>query len=663
VDSSTSPFATSTVETTTTAAATKSSAPRLRIYEESAAHPSGFAVPRRGAGTAAPRTLYNGLAILPATVADHHAIACSASGGRASAVYGTGNHPSTYNIQRYRENIAAVTGVDPSRLRKGVLNQHYTRVHSGWTEVTAASSGAAVGTQWMHTTTRLRIGFTGGGAPRAPALQDPVSGQSRKPNEVSPHYLMKVMREDQRARLAAGPHVFHLRDNDDDGNAQAASVSSTSLSRECPHREGHCSLATEKRVRAHRRSSLLHATHDFTGVSLPPDEQRLYWAEHVPLHHTSVRGLNALLQGVGEAEVDNEDDVDISHQDSGDAREWVDAVGSSLHADPHREPHQFGSQAEIDSTSMRRTTPPKAAVPHNASATTTRRPEGWCEQEVLHLSTLPRRPGRRPVDDGGARQQLQDALRQRHGLESTLTASSILPAAYRHSPSPVRDRRYAETADAANTNTSAYEISDVYDQVTTAHDGGGGGGGTSAETGTECSLHGGAIGLVDSHMSHGAAGASVDVGRTASAASSASAARNSDRQPAFDRAAPPLPQQHQRHGGYSDRRRTQKDSLGPQSLLTAGGTAPASQRAIPFDPSSRPALLLFPPMMTPLLQEVDECLRFHGLPTMRDVWQWSVADQSALLTSAGFSASECRTIVWELERMIRTTSTTCAVAV
>lgn len=74
-------------------------------------------------------------------------------------------------------------------------------------------------------------------------------------------------------------------------------------------------------------------------------------------------------------------------------------------------------------------------------------------------------------------------------------------------------------------------------------------------------------------------------------------------------------------------------------------------------------LLLFPPLLTPLLQEVDECLHEHQLGSLLDIWRSDPAEQDDVLRAVGFSRRERQTILWELERMIRVTSTTCAIAV
>ncbi|AYU78982.1 hypothetical protein LdCL_230017000 [Leishmania donovani] len=73
-------------------------------------------------------------------------------------------------------------------------------------------------------------------------------------------------------------------------------------------------------------------------------------------------------------------------------------------------------------------------------------------------------------------------------------------------------------------------------------------------------------------------------------------------------------------------------------------------------------LLLYPPLLTPLLQEVGMRLRVHRLPTIAELWRWGGGDQEAILQIAGFRREERQTILWELERMIRVSSTRCALS-
>lgn len=68
-------------------------------------------------------------------------------------------------------------------------------------------------------------------------------------------------------------------------------------------------------------------------------------------------------------------------------------------------------------------------------------------------------------------------------------------------------------------------------------------------------------------------------------------------------------------------------------------------------------LLLYPPLLTPLLEEADMRLRVHRLPTMAELWRWGAGDQETILQIAGFRREERQTILWELERMIRISST------
>lgn len=603
----------SAASTLPTTAVVHASTQRLHIYEESAAHPSGFAVPRRALGEAAPRTLYNGLALLSSAVADRSAVARAATDGHASVIYGTSNHPSVYSVMKYRQGVAAVTGVDPARLRDGAWRQRYTRVHSGWTE-----EGAA-GAQLAHTTTRLRLGLTGGGAPRALELQDPVSGQSRKPNEVSAQYLMKATRGTRSGRAADTGEKTGSAFGGQRG-ASRCRVTSTHNSCSCGsstgQREGQCSLLQERRRRrASARASLLRATHASTGVSMPAEDRRLYWAEHAPLHYGVVRGLNALLQGVGEAEPDDASISDVC--DTASANTWAggDAQDAMRHGEWRRREnrpapgsHSFAYSASDDARVVpaRRDTSYRTSIPTTVSW----RHPSW--------------------SDGmdGARMQLQDALRRRRGHESTLNASSIPPAAYRHSLSPARGETdaWSDTAD--------YE-SNVYDEAGASFEG------TRRER--DAARRGArTMGLVDSYALH----------NTTSDASlqDIDATRRRDHHSKGGTPMPPSPFSVY----HTSPRRTQTV---PEAIAQGTHEKESRKRVPPH------SLFLFPPMMTPLLQEVDECLRFHGLPEVQDIWHCAVADQTALLRSAGFSAAECRTIVWELERMVRVTSTTCTVAV
>ncbi|KAG5501257.1 hypothetical protein JIQ42_06258 [Leishmania sp. Namibia] len=68
------------------------------------------------------------------------------------------------------------------------------------------------------------------------------------------------------------------------------------------------------------------------------------------------------------------------------------------------------------------------------------------------------------------------------------------------------------------------------------------------------------------------------------------------------------------------------------------------------------------PLLTPLLQEAKIRLRSHRLPAMAELWGWSVGDQAAILQVADFRRAGRRTILWELERIPRLTSTPCTVS-
>lgn len=74
-------------------------------------------------------------------------------------------------------------------------------------------------------------------------------------------------------------------------------------------------------------------------------------------------------------------------------------------------------------------------------------------------------------------------------------------------------------------------------------------------------------------------------------------------------------------------------------------------------------LLLFSPMLTPLLEEVNQCLYEHGLGSVLQIWRASRTEQERVLTSVGFTRREREIILWELTRMVRNTSTTCTVAI
>lgn len=592
---------------------------RLRVHEESTAHPSGFAVPRRGPGAAAPRRLYNGLAVLPASVADKHAVARAPS----STFSATANHPTNYNIQKYREGIAAAIGVDPVRLREGVLQQRYMRVHSGWTERIAdgssgkgggAAAAVVVGPPLHHTTTRLRLGLSGGGAVRAADLLDPVSGQARKPNEVSGDYLREAVGDTQRG-VSMQRHTLSLAPRGVSPGSSAASERGVHSHASHTRAEGECSLASERRARASARASLLHATHTRSGATMSAEDRRLYWAEHAPLHHSAVRGLNTLLHGVGEAEADyGEREFSVSSSVLRDAASVSTRDGSSSSMPgPHREGSATaeGREDGDDATAVQ--------------------PWEWA------TVTRVRRPKHTNPSDP-AQLQLQDAVRQRHGTERTLTASAILPAAYRYT-----HRESVEREDAAE-----YE-NEVRDGAALrgGADGEKVGDASRGFSSSFCNVGDRSGGLVDSYMHPGGAASLLSGDRSSLVRDKGEGSNVGYRS---QRGTEPVPRHYRCDGSLH---------------ATATGTAAAPSRSgSVYDAAhARRTALLFPPMLTPLLQEVDECLRFHGLPVMRDIWQWSVADQLRLLCSAGFSAAESQTVTWELERMIRATSTTCAMAV
>ncbi|KPI87435.1 hypothetical protein ABL78_3466 [Leptomonas seymouri] len=660
-NASTGTTAPSTI-TTATARLAHTSTQRLRINKESAAHPSGFSVPRRGPGEAAPRTLYNGLAALPATAADHHAVGRAKTSGQASAIYGAGNHPSTYNVQEYRHGVAVVTGVDPARLREGILNQRYMRVHSGWVEAVGERDSVA-GTRLHHTTTRLRLGLRGGGAPRGLELHDPISGQSRKPNEVSTAYLAKAVREGEHANARVQGRDVGVRSALIGGPVADGDGDRLSLTR-CDQWEGQRSLTLKRRVRANARPLALHATHDATGVPLSTEDRRLYWAEHAPLHHAAVRGLNALLQGVGEAEPDCESASISTRGES----EFFD--GSSTRGRDMLQPHEAANFPAYPSHNDRH--PPKpardpqhhsdansmgsAAIPHHAQrlGNTHARPSmSDAAREAGVAAHLRSRSLQTDVDP--ARAQLQDALRQRLGPGRPLTTSLILPAAYRRSVSPARTAR-EELFDAAD---ATEHENGVFHDCAIRRDWAEGCLSASGDAAGD-----GTMGLVDSHMLHGTSGSSL-VEKTTSSDTRSNYDGYFEITPSHsDGGHHPLKNTVTVRPAAAARRsfsRSTRHRVAADELPSHGVRVPV--KGVPLAPLQEHAAFIFPPMMTPLLQEVDECLRFHRLPVMRDIWQWKVADQTALLRSAGFSAAECQTITWELERMIRATSTMCTVAV
>lgn len=295
---------------------TAASTCRLRVYQESVDHPCSFAVPRRGAGTAVPvQTNWNGLAALPQTAADRHAIECAVNAVPRSLIYGASNHASAPALVAYRQGVAAETGIDPAQLQHGPLSACYDRVRGGLRESIverADDGGRGGGASLTRTATRLRVR-----ASRPSELYDPVSGLPRKPNEVPAVYLQSIAAEAARGHFRTAPsvqgaaaRVVSYRHGDGDPHASMdAPANSSSVPTKRRIRNGAFAwadklsgLAQQRRARATARSAQPHSTHRITGLPLRPDERHLYWAEHAPLHTTSVRGLNAVLQGVGEAE-------------------------------------------------------------------------------------------------------------------------------------------------------------------------------------------------------------------------------------------------------------------------------------------------------------------------------------------------------------------------
>lgn len=525
-----------------------SAARRLRVYAESATHPSGFAVPRRGAGLAAPGTAPTWLASLPKAVADRSAIARAAraappdlaNGGAASS------HASAAARMVYRRGVAEETGgVDPAAARLGPLRSRYDRVHTGWRADPSHSTNdiaADAGPQFTHTTTRLRCGATGGGDGRPAGLYDPVSGLARKPTEVPAAYLQQAaaavvqglppaqvegrLRSSDERR--GGPVRRLAWDFDASATAPPRSPASSCSSVTATWADTFGQLSHQRRQRAHTRFTHAQATHDKAGIPLPAEARRLYWAEHAPLHGAAVRGLNALLEGVGEAE-----------------------EAGAAHVDTHPADSYFGTA--------------RGPAAYAASYTD-------CESEC----------------DGAA-------------AEVTVRTT------------PPHARRTTHTSGSADRHAGSGASLDATSAASHAH-----GTRSGAVTGRERRLDG-ANGLVNSRVD----GSSI---------ASAGALRGPREGVHARRASPPPPLPE------------------PRVSSTA---APAATGADVFR---------YPPLLTPLLLEVDACLRYNGLPRVLDMWRWGAVDQSIVLERAGFTRAERQTILWELERTIRVTSTRCSIS-
>ncbi|KAK7194307.1 hypothetical protein NESM_000345700 [Novymonas esmeraldas] len=496
---------------TSTAAASSTgvSARRLRVYVESHAHPSGFAVPRRGAGTAAPphRHHHRDLATLPETAADRSAIERAVNALPRAAIYGADNHPSARAVMAYRRGIAARTGLDPAQLHRGPLSARYERVPTGWVEGGVhpqhqRQSGGEVGVS--HTALRLRVGPGGGrDTSRPSALYDPVSGLARKPNEVPAAYLTLAVADASRA---------------------AAPVAALS------------GLADQRRQRAIARAAQLHSTHHVTGRPLSLEDRRLYWAEHAPLHAatgvSSVRGLHAVLEGVGEAEGSDYGACDSDGASACSVTEWADSVDASTAEEE--------AEAEVEVT-----------LDHAYAAADGQR----CGRVD---SASPRWRGARQLPN---------------------ESESSQPGGRRH-------RRGLPTAGQRST------------------------------------------GLVDSHVWEDGGHGDAERHESHRRRRGPPLRRSSSRFPAAQRC-------DGRRTGHVDVHRT--DAV--------------------MEEEEDVSVFLYPPLLTPLLHEVDARLRPCGLPTMAELWSWGVADQEEVLRFAGFTRAQRQTILWELERMTRVSST------
>lgn len=262
---------------------------RLRLCVPTDRHTSGVPVHRRSAGTCAPQFHYAHLAVTPPGCGvSVEAAAAMATTGRASSLYHTENHPSSYAIQRYRDSVKAVTGQDSADQRRCRATS-YTRVHSGWVVPRDArpSSGLqdlAEATQ--HTTTRLRVGPICGdpSSEAAYAHGDAISGEQKKPNEVPLSCLLAMHASATKERKRG---MLSIKDGH-----SCESVLPMSL------------LAQSRRWRAAQRFVSSPSRGRKGDTRVEDSEQRLYWAEHATLHGPRIRGLNALLEGIGEVEPD-----------------------------------------------------------------------------------------------------------------------------------------------------------------------------------------------------------------------------------------------------------------------------------------------------------------------------------------------------------------------
>ncbi|CAJ1008708.1 hypothetical protein Q4I28_004021 [Leishmania naiffi] len=581
---------------------------RLRVYQESSNHPSGFAVPQRGAGTAAPvQATRSGLAALPQTAADRCAIERATNAIPRSMIYGSSNHASALALVAYRQGVAAETGVDPAQLRQGPLSARYDRVRSGMKEVVVEQAddygGGGGRAGLVHTTTRLRVG-----ALRTRELYDPVSGLARKPNEVPAAYLKSmVAAEAARRHLRVTPSlhaaaaaattttaVSYRHDNVDSSASSDASGNPSVLLKRgqiksgLPARVDTLSrLAQRRRQRANARAAQLHTTHGVTGLPLRPDERRLYWAEHAPLHAAPVRGLNAVLQGVGEAE------EGLFFESAGTRGEWAERERTGKGAS--------WSGTEVD---MCREGDTEVTLdhPHASLEESSFNDDGADHEDEVRLAAGVARSHRRGRKGKGEFQ-----------VDSAPLRHARLP------PHAVELRPFF-SASPAMAGVSAHGSRGVAADASLAH----------MER---------LNGLVDSDADGGTTFTSVgDDMRT--------------RCSGYD--------------GRSHHRTVSGHHTGMPLTEQSRGTLPP-RRSHPQDQPEYNRhddedLLRYPPLLTPLLQEVDACLRFHGLPTMAELWRWGVGDQEVILQAAGFKRVERQTILWELERMIRVSSTRCTVS-
>lgn len=573
---------------------------RLRVYQESVNHPSGFAVPRRGAGTAAPvEANWDGLAALPQTVADRHAIECAVNAVPGSLIYGASNHASASALAAYRQGVAAETGIDPVQLRHGPLSACYDRVRGGWRgpivqRVDGGSGGG--GASLTHTTTRVRVGVS-----RPSELYDPISGLPRKPNEVPAVYLQSIAAEAARGHFCTAPsvqgevgRVVSYRHGDGGPHASMdapADFSSAPTRRQT--RSGAFAwadklsgLAQQRRARATVRSAQLHSTHRITGLPLRPDERRLYWAEHAPLHTTSVRGLNAVLQGVGEAE------EGLLVEGVGSRSSWAKRGGTGRGAPWAGANVVVCAEEETEVTLDHWCASTDESCGDNDGDDNNN--EAWPAVAVER----PRRRG------SGGRGEFQTESAPLHHSRLPTRASEHSAFSYANSA--------VAAACARGSRRGAADASRVHVE--------------------------GKNGLVDSHVYEDVTTDVENGART----------RRPD------------------HDGLSHHRTESGHRAGTPPMEQSRRTSP-SRRSLSHDHPERnhhdeEDLLLYPPLLTPLLQEVDMRLRAHQLPSMAELWRWGVGDQEAILQIAGFRRAERQAILWELERMIRVSSTRCALS-